>query len=535
MPASDQSERIAIVGVGGIFPGAPDLDTFWKNVAGGVDCGRQVPDGRWYLSPEKAYAPWPPQPDRVYSTWGCFIEGFQFDPEGLNLDRELLERLDPMFHLGLHAARAAFRDATLLEGVDHARVGVILGNIALPTESTSAICRDVLGRTFVEKLIDEVASGEWRVASARKSAAELKTTFHRASPPPNLLSSSGPQHSPLDPQPSWHPLNRYAAGLPSSLIAQGLGLGGTAFTLDAACASSLYSLKFASEELLAHRADAMLAGGMSRPDCQYTQMGFAQLQALSKSGRCAPLSGEADGLVVGEGAGVFVLKRLSDAVAAGDHIYGVIAGIGLSNDRGANLLAPHSEGQLRAMRSAYEQAGWQPSDVDLIECHATGTPVGDAVEIESLHQLWQHESARPQQCVIGGVKSNVGHLLTGAGAAGLMKVLFALKHRTLPPTANYRQPAARMATADSPFRVLAEAQPWPERVEGRGLRVEGQQEGGTHIPRRATINAFGFGGINAHVLIEEWCDDRRMGTPARPLRSTPPLGSTTSQARSEGE
>ena len=229
-------------------------------------------------------------------------------------------------------------------------------------------------------------------------------------------------------------------------------------TLDAACASSLYSLKFASEELLAHRVDAMLAGGMSRPDCQYTQMGFAQLQALSRRGRCAPLSAQADGLVVGEGAGVFVLKRLSDALAAKDHIYGVIAGIGLSNDRGANLLAPHSDGQLRAMHAAYEQAGWKPSDVDLIECHATGTPVGDGVEISSLHQLWMNESARPRQCVIGGVKSNVGHLLTGAGAAGLMKVLLALKHQTFPPTANFEQPAASLASPDSPFRILSQSE-----------------------------------------------------------------------------
>ena len=478
MPQPDQAERIAIVGVGGIFPGAPDLDTFWNNIAHGVDSGRHAPAGRWYLSPEKAYAPWPPQPDRVYSTWGCFIEGFQLDPEGLDIDRELLSRLDPMFHLGLHAARAAVRDSGQLNGVDLSRVGVILGNIALPTESTSALCRDVLGRTFVEKLIDAAPlPPEHRL--------ELKVRLKRS---------------------HWHPLNRFAAGLPSSLIAQALGLGGITFTLDAACASSLYALKFASEELLAHRADAMLAGGMSRPDCQYTQMGFAQLQALSKRGRCTPLSAEADGLVVGEGAGVFVLKRLSDAITAGDQIYGVIAGIGLSNDRGANLLAPHSEGQLRAMRSAYEQAGWLPSDVDLIECHATGTPVGDAVEIESLHQLWQHESAKPQQCVIGGVKSNVGHLLTGAGATGLMKVLFALKHRTLPPTANYKQPATRLTANDSPFRVLAEAQPWPERIEGRGLTVDGQPASGTRIPRRATINAFGFGGINAHVLIEEWSD-----------------------------
>ncbi len=480
MPGTDNSERIAIVGVGGIFPGAPDLDTFWHNISHGIDAGRHVPDGRWYLSPDKAYAPWPPQPDRVYSTWGCFIEGFQFDPEGLDLDRELLSHLDPMFHLGLHAARAAYRDARQLAGIEHSRVGVILGNIALPTESTSAICRDILGRTFVEKLIDTAA------AAAQQNSSTLWETA--LSDPANVESlKAGLKRS------HWDPRNRFAAGLPSSLIAQGLGFGGIAFTLDAACASSLYSLKFAAEELLSHRADAMLAGGMSRPDCQYTQMGFSQLQALSRKGRCAPLSSEADGLVVGEGAGVFVLKRLSDAIAQGDHIYGVIAGIGLSNDRGANLLAPHSEGQLRAMRSAYEQAGWKPSDVDLIECHATGTPVGDAVEISSLHQLWEGESARPRQCVIGGVKSNVGHLLTGAGAAGLMKVLYALKHQTLPPTANFAQPAERLSASDSPFRVLSHSEPWQRRPAAD-----------SSIPRRATINAFGFGGINAHVLIEEW-------------------------------
>ena len=542
MPQPDPAERIAIVGIGGIFPGAPDLDTFWDNIANGVDSGRPVPAGRWYLSPDKAYAPWPPQPDRVYSTWGCFIEGFQLDPAGLDIDLELLSSLDPMFHLGLHAARAAVRDARQLGGVDRSRVGVILGNIALPTESTSAMCRDVLERTFVEKLIDaaeassdasrgtgtgEESEGENRVPKFGGWAASLKAALGRATPPPSLLASTSAdlQPSTLDPQPaSWHPLNRYAVGLPANLIAQGLGLGGTAYTMDAACASSLYALKFASEELLAGRADAMLAGGLSRPDCLYTQMGFAQLQALSKNSRCAPLSSAADGLVVGEGAGVFVLKRLSDAVAAGDHIYGVIAGIGLSNDQGANLLAPQSEGQLRAMKSAYDQAGWSPSDVDLIECHATGTPVGDAVEIASLHQFWQHEPTRPHQCVIGGVKSNVGHLLTGAGAAGLMKVLFAFQHRTLPPTANFQTPAPALDVATSPFRVLGQAEPWPERVEGRGPRVEGPNEGHDHIPRRAAVNAFGFGGINAHVLIEEWqassVEGRRLRV--RPSAAVPP-------------
>ena len=479
MSTTDRTERVAIVGIGGIFPGAPDLGTFWKNISNGIDSGRNVPKDRWFLRQETAFDPDGPKADRVYSSWGCFIENFQFDPTGLNLDRKILEKLDPLFHLGLHASRMAYQDARGITGTSPDRVGVILGNIVLPTESTSAMCRDVLGRTFLERIVESA-----QLTAERRS--QLMSECRR-----NSVRSD------------WHPLNHYAASLPAALISEGLGLGGLAYTLDAACASSLYALKFACEELLAHRADAMLAGGMSRPDCQYTQMGFAQLKALSRRGRCAPLSAAADGLVVGEGAGVFVLKRLTDAINSGDHIYGVIAGIGLSNDRGANLLAPHSEGQLRAMRSAYQQAGWQPSDVDLIECHATGTPVGDGVEIDSLHQLWEREQAVPGQCVIGGVKSNVGHLLTGAGAAGLMKVLLAIRHQTLPPTANYEKPAAALAQQGSPFRVLRQAEPWEQRVE-KSVSDHGTRS--DLIPRRATINAFGFGGINAHVLIEEFID-----------------------------
>ena len=290
--------------------------------------------------------------------------------------------------------------------VDRARVGVVLGNICLPTDRANALCREV---------------------PRRQAGAAAKAPTH--------------------------PLNRYVAGLPAGLLAKGLGLGGGSFTLDAACASSLYAIKLACDELLAGRADAMLAGGSSRPDCQYTQMGFAQLRALSPSGRCSPFDAAADGLVVGEGAGVFVLKRLADALKHGDTIHGVIAGVGLSNDMHGNLLAPAKEGQLRAMRAAYTRAGWQPHDVDLIECHATGTPVGDAVEFDSLRELWGETGWAPGQCTIGSVKSTVGHLLTGAGAAALTKVLLAMKAETLPPQANFAEPAAGLRYADGPFRV----------------------------------------------------------------------------------
>ncbi len=213
----------------------------------------------------------------------------------------------------------------------------------------------------------------------------------------------------------------------------------------------------------------MITGGVSRPDPLYTQMGFSQLRALSARGKAAPFDAHADGLVVGEGAGLFVLKRSSDAVRHGDTIHAVIRGIGLSNDIHGDLLAPSSEGQHRAMQAAYQQAGWSPSDVDLIECHATGTSIGDAVEVDSLKQLWGKlaPSWSPGQCAIGSVKSNVGHMLTAAGAAGLVKVLLALKYQTLPPTANLTRPSSRLELDGSPFRVLTRAQPWPLRHPAR--------------------------------------------------------------------
>jgi hypothetical protein len=173
-------------------------------------------------------------------------------------------------------------------------------------------------------------------------------------------------------------------GLSGGLVARALGLQAGAWTLDAACASSLYAVHLACEELLAGRADAMLAGGLSRPDCLYTQMGFSALRALSPSGRCSPFDETADGLLVGEGCGMVLLKRLEDALRDEDRIYGVIRAAGLSNDIEGNLLAPHSAGQLRCMRAAYRAAGWRPEEVQLVECHGTGTPTGDAVEFASL-------------------------------------------------------------------------------------------------------------------------------------------------------
>ncbi len=466
-------QPIAIVGLGGQFPGGPDLGAFWRNVAAGKDSGRSVPAGRWTLSPEQACVSGPGVPDKAYSTWGCYLDAIRLPEKLRERDPGLIDALDPVCHLALACAQEALQ-STKLDDVDRQRIGVILGHIVLPTEATSAMSRHVLLRTFEE----------------------------------NGLARQSPPSTTAVP---WNARNRGIAALPAELIAEWFEFGGAAFTLDAACASSLYAIKLAVDELQSGRADAMLAGGISRPDCQYTQIGFSQLQALSKRGRCAPFSTAADGLVVGEGAGFFLLKRLDDAVAAGDQIEAVIAGIGLSNDRGANLLAPHSEGQLRAMRAAYAQAGWSPDEVDYIECHATGTPTGDAVELDSLHQLWSGIAAQPGQCALGAVKSNVGHLLTGAGGAGVMKLIGMLRRRELWPIANFQTPATALQHPASPFRIVAQAEAWPEPASNR--------------PRRAAINAFGFGGINAHVLIEEYLPARRLAdqTPTlTPLSSATP-------------
>ncbi len=484
----DSHSSIAVVGMGCVFPGAADPARFWSNVVEGRNASREAPPGRWVVDPRRALAD-RALPDRVVSLRGCFVENFQLDPSGLNVDAGLLASLDPLYHMTLHAGRAAVQDVA--NGrlgsngedalPDRARVGVVLAAIALPTDGSSAITREILGGDFEQHLFERAP--------------------RRAQP----LAIEPRSNDAADARSRTHPLNAQVTSLPAALLARALGLGAGAYTLDAACASSLYAIKLACDELRTGRADAMLAGGVSRPDCLYTQMGFTQLLALSKTGRCAPFDASADGLVVGEGAGVVVLKRLDDALVAGDRIYGVIRGIGLSNDIGGSLIAPDSEGQLRAMREAYRAAGWRPDDVDLIECHGTGTPAGDAVELASLNELWRGLNAKSAACPIGSVKSQIGHLLTAAGAAGFIKVLLAMREAMLPPSINFSRASASAALDGGPFRVQQSAQPWPRRNDGS--------------PRRAAISGFGFGGINAHVLVEEW---RELLRAAESNAGTPP-------------
>ncbi len=452
-------EPIAIVGRSCILPGVLDPAQLWEAVAAGRDLVSSAPSGRWELAKSLATGPHGKSggtagQEHAWSDRGGYVSGFSeiFDPSGFHLPVSEILALDPLFQWVLHCGREAWSQATPTAGE---RTGVILGNLSFPAHATNR---------FAESL--------WlRRAGLDRPGGE----------------------DPVDPR------NRFLSGLPAHLLARSLGLDGGSFALDSACASSIYALKMACDRLHDRRADAMLAGAVSCADDLFIHIGFCALEALSPSGRSRPFHREADGLLPAEGAAFVTLKRLADAEAAGDQVLGVIRGIGLSNDgRGRGLLAPSQSGQQRAMEAAYRASGLEPSDISLVECHATGTPVGDATEIHSLGALYHGLEGIP----IGSLKSNLGHLVTAAGMAGLLKVLGAMEAGIRPPTLHIDE--VNPALSGSPFRLLQAAEPWT--VEGSG-------------PLRAAISAFGFGGNNGHLLVEAW-DSRH-----RPVVSVPSLPS----------
>ena len=427
-------EPIAIVGRSCVLPGALAPEDLWSAVLNGRDLLTQAPRGRWrseasHLVRGRGEG----TKDITWSDRGGYVAGFEsvFDVSGFELPAGEIEGLDPLFQWTLHCARVALAGS---RRVRRERTGLILGNLSFPSSALSALAESVWFGDHEGDVID--------------------------------------------------PRNRFMSGLPAHLAARSLGLGGEAFALDAACASSFYAMKLACDRLHDGSVDTMLAGAVNRADDLFIHVGFTALNALSPSGRSRPFQRDADGLVPAEGAALVLLKRLPDAVRDDDQILGVIRSIGLSNDgRGAGMLAPSEEGQKRALRLAYEAAGLRPMDVSLIECHATGTPVGDGVELRSTGAIYDGLRDVP----IGSIKSNLGHLITVAGAAGLLKVLSALEARTRPPTIGTDAPLLELE--GSPFRLLTKAEPWE-----------------ASPPRRAALSAFGFGGNNAHVIVEEWCE-----------------------------
>ena len=439
-------EPIAIVGRGCVLPGALTPEALWEAVAAGRSLIGAVPEGRWGIRHARVMGTPEQSQDRTWSDQGGYVRGFErvFSAEGLAMDPT---GLDPLVLWLLHAGREALKGVQPRSGAE--RSGLVIGNLSFPS-----------------KAMAQFAERTW-LGDARADQLGLPAQDARA---------------------------RFMSGLPAHLVARGLGFEGPAFALDAACASSLYAIKFACDRLQDRSVDLMLAGAVNGADDLFIHVGFCALKAMSPTGRSRPFHADADGLVPAEGAALVALKRLRDAEQHGDRILGVIRGVGLSNDgRGRGLLVPSREGQVRAMRRAWSQAQLDPRQVGLIECHATGTRVGDRTEIESMSEVFAGTPGVP----IGSLKSNLGHLITTAGAGGLLKVLGAMEAGVMPPTLHVDQPIDGLA--QTPLRLLAQAERWP-----------------TDRPRRAAVSAFGFGGNNAHLIVEAPGLDPMGAAPAPP-------------------
>jgi len=448
--------EIAVIGMSCVLPKAADLETYWDNILEGLYAITEVPKTRWdcelYFDSDRGAK------DKIYSKWGGFIDPVPFDPVEFGMPPNALRSVDPMQVLALKAARDALRDAGYAERpFDRAGTSVILGaSGGLGDLGASYVLRTSLPMILGERAKDVVAeAGEVLPEWTEDSFAGLL---------PNV-----------------------AAGR----IANRLDLGGLNYVVDAACASSLAALYSAVNELDKANANLVVVGGVDTNQSPFGYMCFSKTQALSPSGRPRTFDAEADGIAIGEGVVMVVLKRLADAERDGDRIYAVIRGMaGSSDGKAKGLTAPRIEGQLRALQRAYAQAGFSPATVGLFEAHGTGTVVGDRTEALALNQLLEEAKAQPQTAALGSVKSMIGHTKAAAGVAGLAKVALALYHKVLPPTLGVSEPNPKARLQQGPLYVNSETRPW---IHGTASH-----------PRRGAVSAFGFGGANCHAVLEEY-------------------------------
>ncbi|MFY1637915.1 beta-ketoacyl synthase N-terminal-like domain-containing protein [Solwaraspora sp. WMMB335] len=461
----DPQQTIAIVGMAALMPGAPDLDAYWRNLVDGVDAISDVPPHRWdeeFYDPDQAH-----RPDRLYCRRGGFVDDFAtFEPLRFGIMPTSIGDIEPDQLISLQVAAAAIDDAGGQDRFpDRDRVGVIIGRggILSPAQARYAqrvrMSSQVVG--ILKELIPELTP---------ESLDRVRRKFDERLGPQQPEGTIG-----------------LVPNLAASRVANRLNLRGPSYTIDAACASSLIAVDQGMTELRAGRLDAVLAGGVHHVhDISFWSV-FSQLRALSRQGEIRPFDSSADGLLIGEGTGMVVLKRLADALTDGDRVYAVIRGSGVSSDgRSASMFNPASSGQSLAIRRAWQAAGLDPTAPDalgLLEAHGTGTPTGDAAELVTVADVFGQYQSGPRP-VIGSVKSMIGHTMPAAGIAGLIKATLAVHRGVLPPTLHCDAPREEMTATR--FAPIAAAQPW-------------ESDG----PRRAGVNAFGFGGINAHLIVEQ--------------------------------
>jgi PfaB family protein len=454
-------EKIAIVGLSCLFPDAQTPEQFWQNLIAGKDSVSLATEEQMGVNPDIFYDPVigkTAETAKYYCKRGGYIKNFQFEPTGYNIAPDVLEGLDAIYQWSLYVAKQALQDSGYLGNTAIlSKSGVILGNLSAPTRFSYRLIPRIYQRTIESTIQELLDRQDFRLESL---------------PSPDNLS----------------PLNFLTAGYPSAVIAHALSLSGINFSLDAACASSLYAVKLACNQLISRKADLMLAGGISCTDPFMTHTAFSLFQAYPNDGESSssrPLDKSSKGLMTAEGAGMVVLKRHSDAIRDGDKIYATILGGGLSNDgRGKYFLSPNPKGQILAFERAYTEAGINPQSIAYVECHATGTPVGDPTELNSMEAFFGQYGASP---LVGSVKSNLGHLLTAAGMPSLIKVILSMYHGLIPPTIHVNEPFSSNNNVIAAENVVKAAIPWPE----------------SNTPKRAGVSSFGFGGTNSHLILEE--------------------------------
>ncbi|MBL8934378.1 MAG: PfaD family polyunsaturated fatty acid/polyketide biosynthesis protein, partial [Archangium sp.] len=463
-----RKEPIAIVGIGAMFPKAENLQSLWRLLRTGQDAVGDVPSTHfsvadYFDADQKA-------PDMTYAKRGAFLSSTPFDPTEFGIPPSILEATDTSQLLSLVVAKMALEDAGYPEegAWDRSRTSVLLG---------------VTGtQELVISLGARLGHPHWK--KALKDAGVDETTAK------DVVDRIGASYVGWQENSFPGLLGNVVAGR----IANRFDLGGTNCVVDAACASSLGALHLGIAELESKRTDMVLTGGVDTLNDIFMHMCFSKTPALSPTGDARPFSDKADGTLLGEGIGMVVLKRLSDAERDGDRIYALIRGIGTSSDgRAKSIYAPLSKGQARALDNAYADANVRPRDIQLLEAHGTGTKAGDAAEFEALQSVYRNDSTDPAWCALGSVKSQVGHTKAAAGAAGLIKAALALHHRVIPPTLKIDRPNPALKIETSPFALPTTSRPWLPSARG---------------PRLAAVSSFGFGGSNFHTVLEEYGDRR---------------------------
>ncbi|MDP2308014.1 MAG: aminotransferase class I/II-fold pyridoxal phosphate-dependent enzyme [Pseudomonadota bacterium] len=467
---------IAIVGMACRFPGAPNVSRYWQLIREGRHAFGPPPADRW--SHEAFFSDVQRATDRYYAPHGAFVDDVRsFAALEFGIPPRRVEVMDPQQRFVLEAAWHALQDAGYAPAIDRAsdvgsrpgalgrdlnrrRVGTFLGLSC--TEYRSLMSTRVAAAMMAS---GDLGHGAETADEARRMAAAVNRVAQT-----RAFSAAGA-----------------LGNMSAAVVAQELDLGGPTFTVDAACASALVAIHDAVTYLRDGQIDAALAGGVYLNLSPENLIAFSRIGAISAKGVCRPFDAEADGFVQGEGVGMVMLKRLEDAVRDHDRVYAVIRGSGCNNDgRGDGPMSPRAEGQEAVIAQAWADAGITGDQVGYVEAHGTGTSVGDKTELGALRTMLAGRPDNAPPVPLGSAKANIGHTMSAAGIAGLIKAVLALHHKTIPPLANWITPHPLHQLDDGTFSVPTAASPW------RSV-----------TPRRATVSSFGFGGTNGHVVLEE--------------------------------